>query len=555
MDFDKALRRQDPTAVILLARPGELSGLRAALGCGSAAPVEEIAGAYQTLAAQGDPLAAALKALGRRCDDTDGVQAALTLLHPGETGDAPLSPDACLALAGDAGASSALQAAVHAAHLRLTLYCRLTRQSAAELLKDIPVTNIKPSSWSLGGLVKDVTEWTRATAGRVKAGDVVRDALAKINLDTLLQTFNTETLETAAKQESAAMVKFNVLVAGKAGAGKSTLINAIFGESLAAAGMGRPVTQETTCYERPGVPFRLWDTKGLEMAAFERTLTAIAAHVDASRQSDDANDHLHVIWLCIEESNLRIEDGFNQLLALAEQNALPVIIVLTKSGSHPEFVDIVRQELPTARDVVRVRALETRFDGQVFPAKGLDDLINATRAVLPDGVAAAFDAAQQRQAQRKFDNAEALLKTYVGMAATAAAVPIPLAAAASIIPVQLKMVAALNGVLGIEFSAENWKPLTLAVLSSLGLTTIGRLAVVSLLEFIPGAGSLAGGAINATMAGAMTYGLGKGYIAFVKHFHEQEGRLPNAAEIVDGFKDFWSRYDAPSDAAPPPTTT
>ena len=35
----------------------------------------------------------------------------------------------------------------------------------------------------------------------------------------------------------------NIIIAGKTGVGKSTLINAIFGEKLAATGIGAPVTQ------------------------------------------------------------------------------------------------------------------------------------------------------------------------------------------------------------------------------------------------------------------------------------------------------------------------
>ncbi|CAO3358020.1 hypothetical protein [Azospirillum melinis] len=473
----------------------------------------------------------------RACDTVDALRAALTLLHPGD-GDEPLTFDEFLQCAGKAANNKAIHAAFHSADIRIRVYCRLTRQSANNLLKEITVSNNKPSSWSIDSVLQDAVDWVSS-----KALSGVGDILKNINIEDLLKTFNTDSLETVAKQESASLAKFNVLVAGKAGAGKSTLINAIFGESLAKAGMGRPVTQETTAYEREGIPFCLWDTMGLEMEEFERTLKAIEDHVNTARQSGNAADHLHVIWLCIEETNLRVENGYNRLINLASETKIPVIVVLTKMGSHPEFIDIVRQELPAARDIVRVRAIETRFDDQVFPPKGLDDLINATRAVLPDGVKAAFDAAQQRQVQRKFQNAEELPLQYAGMAAGAAAVPIPMAAAAAVIPFQLKMIAAINGTLGIEIAAENWKPLTVAVLSALGLTALGRLAVVSLLEFIPGLGSLAGGAINAGMAGAMTYGLGHGYIAFVRHFHEQKGRLPEASEVVDGFKDFWARYD------------
>ena len=42
----------------------------------------------------------------------------------------------------------------------------------------------------------------------------------------------------------------NLVIAGKTGVGKSTLINAAFREDIAQTGMGRPVTDEMRVYEK-----------------------------------------------------------------------------------------------------------------------------------------------------------------------------------------------------------------------------------------------------------------------------------------------------------------
>lgn len=57
----------------------------------------------------------------------------------------------------------------------------------------------------------------------------------------------------------------NVVVIGKTGVGKSTLINTVFGDSVAEVGIGTPVTQAIRKLEKEGVPLAIYDTPGLEL--------------------------------------------------------------------------------------------------------------------------------------------------------------------------------------------------------------------------------------------------------------------------------------------------
>ena len=56
--------------------------------------------------------------------------------------------------------------------------------------------------------------------------------------------------------------KVNVLIAGRTGVGKSTLINSVFHGRLAATGQGKPVTQTTHLISKDGIPLAIWDTRG-----------------------------------------------------------------------------------------------------------------------------------------------------------------------------------------------------------------------------------------------------------------------------------------------------
>lgn len=46
----------------------------------------------------------------------------------------------------------------------------------------------------------------------------------------------------------------NIIVAGKTGVGKSTLINSVFRDKLAETGMGKPVTDHIRKITKKGVP-------------------------------------------------------------------------------------------------------------------------------------------------------------------------------------------------------------------------------------------------------------------------------------------------------------
>ena len=63
----------------------------------------------------------------------------------------------------------------------------------------------------------------------------------------------------------------NILIAGRTGVGKSTLINAVFQGKLAQTGQGRPVTTTKREISKEGIPLAIWDTRGLEMAAGSKT--------------------------------------------------------------------------------------------------------------------------------------------------------------------------------------------------------------------------------------------------------------------------------------------
>src|SRR6185295_7356983 len=116
-------------------------------------------------------------------------------------------------------------------------------------------------------------------------------------LDAALGKMIRERVDQAMKERGHA----TVLVAGRSGVGKSTLVNTVFQGRLAETGHGRPVTQEIREYDKPGMPISLIDTRGLELEQYRETLSQLRTLVRERQREHDPNRHVHCAWVCISE--------------------------------------------------------------------------------------------------------------------------------------------------------------------------------------------------------------------------------------------------------------
>ena len=103
----------------------------------------------------------------------------------------------------------------------------------------------------------------------------------------------------------------NIIVAGIAGVGKSTLINAVFGSQLAATGIGRPITPQIAEYQDGDIPIRIWDTVGLELDAEKtrQSIKDIKATIASKASSNSPYDRIHAIWYCVNSYSSRYMDA------------------------------------------------------------------------------------------------------------------------------------------------------------------------------------------------------------------------------------------------------
>ena len=77
------------------------------------------------------------------------------------------------------------------------------------------------------------------------------------------------------------------------------------------------------------------------------------------------------------------------------------------------------------------------------------------------------------------------------------------------------MMAGITAVFGIPVDKATLTAILSATVGTGGATLLGKTVVTNLLKLIPGAGSIAGGAISAATAAALTTALGEAYIAIM----------------------------------------
>ena len=318
----------------------------------------------------------------------------------------------------------------------------------------------------------------------------------------------------------------NIVVVGKTGVGKSTLINGVFRENLVEVGMGRPVTAHMRRIEKPGFPLRIYDTRGFELGkdAQNEVKDELMDTIKKGLQSKDVNEAIHCIWYCVNTASNRIEpEEIEWLKAFTEENKttqVPVIILLTQSFSKKkakEMRDIILDENLDVVQVIPVLAMDYEIDDEyVAKAYGLDTLIRIMSDVLPDELQDTLQNVQIASMEEKKRYAQAAVATATAAAFGEGFAPIPFADCALLIPTQVTMIASITAIYGLDVNKSLITAFVSATLGTGSATIAGKTIASNLLKLVPGAGTVLGGSISGATAGLLTTALGEAYILLME---------------------------------------
>lgn len=326
------------------------------------------------------------------------------------------------------------------------------------------------------------------------------------------------------QKENKELKMVNLLVVGKSGVGKSTLINTVFGEEIVKTGVGKPVTNQINLVEKEGFPVRIYDTVGFEVNAFGFDIKEVVKSfkrnpiqqlIKKLQATETPDDDIHVAWYVISGSSSRIEEAEIAFIKWLVAQKIPVIIVLTKSYDLTEanlLKNKIEQLTSLTKDVILVLAKETANQA-VF---GIEELIEATIDHLPEGLQASFIHSQEASIKVKHNQAVKVVTAAMASTFGTGFMPIPGTDAPLMMASQTAMVTKITSIYGIDMDKQKIETALAGMLGVYTAMISGKAIANGIAKMIPGVGMVGGGLISGSVGMVITGALGYAYIELME---------------------------------------
>lgn len=139
--------------------------------------------------------------------------------------------------------------------------------------------------------------------------------------------------------------KYNIVIIGKSGVGKSSLVNYLFGDIKRKVGTGKPVTEvgfHPVDFMLKELPVRLFDSWGLEADKSKIWMDVLDAELRFRGVDKDITQWFHSVFYCIGAGGGRVENFELKIIKRFLNEKYNVVVLLTKADqARKEQLDAI----------------------------------------------------------------------------------------------------------------------------------------------------------------------------------------------------------------------
>ena len=169
----------------------------------------------------------------------------------------------------------------------------------------------------------------------------IKSLFQELNITNSIKTELEHNLETSEFSEK--LNHFNILILGRAGIGKTTLINSILefegtpNELLTGEGTSKTMGPPMGYVSDSVKGLRLWDSQGIDKEKYNipKVVEDVKNLINQASLNNDPDKFIHCIWYCISGNRFEKSESesISELMGIYDDDTLPIIIVYTEAYS------------------------------------------------------------------------------------------------------------------------------------------------------------------------------------------------------------------------------
>lgn len=309
---------------------------------------------------------------------------------------------------------------------------------------------------------------------------------------------------------------------GKTGAGKSSLVHAVTGNSAIEIGNGfQPCTTTADHYDYPpNKPLiRFLDTRGLGEADY-----------DPSEDIAECQNRSHALIIVMKAEEVEQSSVLTALRQIKNSGVIKQIITvhtgifLLDDAEHNVQYNQSQIENIWGKSIPSVSVDFECEDGSSF---GVDTLKQALAELLPMLALLTTDEEHQNQEEANFAQLKTEILWYSGTAGASDAVPA--VGLVSVPVIQAKMLHSLANQYGLDWDKQALTEFIGTLGTSFSIQYASKLGIRELVKLIPVYGQVVGGATAAVISFCTTYAIGR--VACKYMYHKSKGEPVSEEEL------------------------